>query len=265
LGLFDYVVLTEELAGRLGRYGSEYYQTKYGVEGGYLRVYNGFDTYRTFWEVLTWVELLVKPKSLEVASTAPSMSTVKLEDLGSVEKAEVSVRLSADVYSLDEITELLKKLGFDGPRESKDEVLEEVREELGYWSFDSPIELSMVRIEDESSPLGFDVVLKLKSKKYEVTVPANAVIRVVGRNLIIEKRELVWRKRRVSTWSKSEVLGRLTASVIVKVIHRMDLAHDYGLRIEASVTTDPEVTEAEIDSLRKYVEGIAHQLVTFTT
>jgi len=114
LGLFDYVKLPEQLTRRLGRYGSEDYQTKYEVIDGYLRVYNGFDTYRTFRIIDTWIELLIKPKSYDAVSKYPFMDLVKLDELGDVEGVEVTVTLYADIHDINAITKLLKDEGFKG-------------------------------------------------------------------------------------------------------------------------------------------------------
>lgn len=264
MGIFDYVVLPEELARRLGRYGCENYQTKYGVEDGYVRVYNGFRFYRPFWETLVWVELLVRPKSVEVASREPLLATVQLEELGIVEKVEVRVLLTTTIYGVEEIAKLLGELGFEGPRESEEEELEEDVNIVGSLSLEHPVEVSVVRVKDESAPFGVKTLLRLRSRSYEITLPVSVMFRVSGRQLIIEKREHGWRKYRVEEWAKNLVLGGREVAVHAMISYRSTLAHGYHLTIEAKTLTEPDIGEADIDAIVEYVEDIPKQLLKRT-
>ncbi len=86
----------------------------YEVIDGYLRVYNSFDTYRTFWIIDTLIESLIKPKSYDAVSKYPFMVLVKPDELGEVEGVEVAVTLYANIRDINTITKLLKDEDFKG-------------------------------------------------------------------------------------------------------------------------------------------------------
>ena len=261
MGLFDYVRLPEQLAKRLGRYGNEDYQTKYEVIDGYLRVYNSFDTYRTFWTIDTWIELLIKPKSYDAISKYPFMDLVKLDELGEVEGVEVTVTLYADIHDINAITKLLKDEGFKGPKEYYEDILDTVDEVLMEIRLKDEIKFSVESVKSDKEPLGAKLLFKIKSDDYEVSLPSDITMEVQGKVLRVYLRKFTKRKLKIIEWQREVTINDVRISTCVKIEHRDELVRSYRLIIEAKARIGTDISEDTINSINNYVEELAKSII----
>ena len=260
MGLFDYVELPKKFADRLGRYGAELYQTKYGVEDGYLTVYNGFMEYGVCWSSSVFITLYVKPKSTDIVYREPLLNKVKLSELGVIHDTRVDANLNMDVYNRDLLTTLFDKLGFKDFREREDESLEFISEDIAHLNFKSPIEVSMDKVEDKSSKLGFKNVIRLKSSEYEVYFDPDISIEFAGSKLTIRKRSLTKRKYIVNDYYRDIELNRVPINI--KISLSESSIHRYRLGIKAEYVSKPDVIkEEDIDLDKNYIVDIARKLV----
>ena len=261
MGLFDYVKLPEQLARRLGRYGSEDYQTKYEVIDGYLRVYNGFDTYRTFWIIDTWIELLIKPKSYDAVSKYPFMDLVKLDELGDVEGIEVTITLYADIHDINAITKLLKDEGFKDPKEYYEDIPDTVDEVLMEIRLNDEIRFSVESIESDKELLGAKLLFKIKSDDYEVSLPSDIIMEVQGRVLRVYLRKFTKRRFKIIEWQRKVIINNVRTSTCVKIEHKDELVRSCRLIIEAKARVGPDISEGTINAINNYVEELARSII----
>ena len=177
MGIFDYVVLSERLRSKLDSYAGEPFQTKYRMVEGYIRVYNGVLRSFPAWRTSTWIELLVTPGPR--CPCEPCLNTVRLEEVGKVERIEISVSSSTRVYDAETVKSRLVGLGFKEAREFEEERFEKRSEEVGSILLkDGKAELELLGVKDESALLGFKVLLKIRSGEAELTVEPSASITV---------------------------------------------------------------------------------------
>ncbi len=261
MGVFDYVVLSDELKERLGRYGEENYQTKYVIEGGFISVYNGFSTYRRLWSLLTWVELLVEPKPSDLLME-PLMMTVALEDIGVVRLVKVSTTLNSYVFNVEGIEDKLRGLGFSGPEVSEDEELRYVTEVLGSISLvNNKAELELVRVKDEDTFLGIRTVLRIRSGDAELSVSPNTTLRISGSEIIAERRKSVFEKVPVRTWSREHTIEDAKAVLEVRV-KAWRGTKAYRLSIDGLLEVKPShVSEELVDELVELTEDTAREVL----
>ena len=263
MGVFDYVVLSRELKERLGRFGEENYQTKYVLEGGFISVYNGFDTYRRLWELMTWIELLVEPKPSSI-DMEPFLKTVKLEDIGVVRLVKVSTTLRTRIYDIRGIEEDLMRLGFKGPKLSEDSKLIHRYEELGrIYLQNNKAEIELTFIEDESSPYGIKSVIKVRSGDAELSIDnINATFKIESRSIVATLKRMEFRKVKVSEWIKDVEIKGINAELKVRIKRESELSEEADLSIKGYVEVSPsEVSEELINELIKLTEDTAKEVL----
>ncbi len=263
MGVFDYVVLSKELKERLGRFGEENYQTKYLLEGSFISVYNGFDTHRRLWELITWIELLVEPKPSSI-DMEPFLKTVKLEDIGVVRLVKVSTTLRTHIYDIRGIEEDLMRLGFKGPKLSEDNILSHRYEELGrIYLQNDKAEIELTSIEDESSPYGIKSVIKVRSGNAELSIDnINVTFKIESRSIVATLERMEFRKIKVSEWVKNLKIKGINAELRVRIRREFELSREADLNIEGYVEVIPsEVSEELVNELIKLTEDAAKEVL----
>ncbi|GEM_PF-2049768 len=260
MGIFDYVRLSEDLKERLGRYGEEEYQTKYGLEEGYISVYNLFDEYAPAWRLMTWVELLLEPgPGAEVME--PLLQTVNIGDIGTVRRARVEISLSTCLYE-DNINDVLRGLGFDGPEEGEELAFKNRREVLGNIVMaDDEAVLRIDRVPADNELVGSRLVLRIRSGDTELSIPLSAKLEIGGREITAVKEELVEKKIPLKVWRKNLKIGSVEVPIKVEVV-RDSLTPPYTARIGAEAEASiEEVNEALIEHLKSEIKEIALSLI----
>ncbi len=263
MGVFDYVRLSEDLKERLGRYGEEDYQTKYGLEEGYVSVYKLFDEYAPAWRLMTWVELLLEPgPGAEVME--PLLQTVDIGDIGTVRRARVEVSLSTCLYE-DNINDVLRGLGFDGPEEVEELAFRNRREVLGNIVIaDGEAVLRVLRIDRvpaDNELVGSRLVLRIRSGDAELSIPLSAKLEIGGREITAVKEELVEKKIPLKVWRKNLKIGSVEVPVKVEVV-RDALTPPYTAKVSAEAEAAiEEVDEALIEHLKSEIKEIALSLI----
>ena len=260
MGIFDYVVLGEELRSKLGSYAEEPFQTKYRMVEGYIRVYNG--VFRSFpaWRTSTWIKLLVTPGPR--CPCEPRLDTVKLEDIGKVERIEISVSLYARVYDAETVRDRLLKLGFNEAREFEEERFETRSEEVGSILLkDGKAELELLRVKDESALLGFKVLLKIRSGEAELTVEPSASITVGWGRITVERRVYETAKIPAKEWVKNMEVKGLSAEMKAQInFPPFSDEHYFELECQMKLKVD-EVCEEIIKELEELTINTARNLL----
>lgn len=261
MGIFDYVRLSSDLKHRLGKYGAEDYQTKYVFDGEYVSVYSGFTERAPAWDLLTWVELLVKPGP-KAAFMEPLMQTVDIGHIGEAEKATVKADLQACLYS-DEVGDVLEALGFKGPKESEETAYDRIREIVGRIALaGEEAVLKVERVKDEDALFGYRTYLSIRSCDTELHVPLSAILEVGGREITAIKEELVERKKEARIWRREHRIGGAEVAERVKVGGgRWTTPHTLEIATEAVVAID-SVSESLINQIKEEVKGIARKILS---
>jgi hypothetical protein len=260
MGLFDYVELPKEFADRLGRYGAELYQTKYRVENEYLMVCNGLTDYQICWFSSIFITLHVQPKSMDIVYREPILNKIKLNELGVIHDVKVDTNLYMDIYNRDLLIILLNKLGFKDFQRRKDESLESISENIASLNFKSPVEISVNRVEDKSSNLGFKNVIRLKSSEYEVYFDPDITIEFTGGKLTVKRRSLTMRKYVINECYRDIELNGIP--IHVKFSLSQSSINKHRLDIEAEYTLKPDnIKEEDIDLVKNYIKDLVRKLV----
>lgn len=261
MGIFDYVRLSEDLRKRLGKYGEREYQTKYIVEDGYIRVYDGFTERRPAWESLVWVELLVEPGP-GAAFMEPLMRTVDIGEIGEVRGAYIMAEVRARLYD-GGVGDVLKAMGFEGPEEGEATTYERVRTELGRITVvgDEAV-LRIERVRAENEPLGIRVVLRIRSGEAELAVPASVKLEVGGREITAVEEGLVDVRLKKLIWKRSRSIRGIRIAESVEVVMDRIPAPPFDLRLVAEAEAGiEEASEELINEIRESVEGVARKIL----
>ena len=243
----------------MGAYGREDYQTKYQVLDGYLRVYHGVTFNHILWETLVWIELLVKPKSEDVACRMPSLEHVKLEEIGVLKGVELKVTTSLNVYNRECLFRVLKEQEFKGPVEVEEENFTSEPEILGTLDLGKPVTISLERIKDKSSPLGFKAVLRLKHEDYELNLEPDIDLLIRGREIMLRRERMEWVKVKAEEWTKNVKVDGVNVKITLRLSRRGYTEHTLHVEAKATITLE-NVSEEKINRIVAHIEDLVKTL-----
>ncbi len=264
MGVFDYVELGSELKERLGKYGGSNYQTKYMVEEGFIRVYNGFNKYYSLWRLHVWIELLVEPKPSKL-DMEPILRTVRLDEIGSVKFVDVSVVLSTHIFDIDGIKKRIRELGFKGPEKRERVELRHVTERIcTLYLRNGKVELERVKVKDDKTPLGIKTLIKIRGNNVEVMVEdSGTVIRINGSGIHVERQGLESQKILEEEWVKDIIIEDVKADARISIVYGVGVAGTTStMDIKGYMRLDYQtIREDLIDRLVELVENTAEKIL----
>ncbi len=264
MGIFDTVILTDEVKKSLGRYGSGDYQTKYQVVEGYILVYNVYEFKHVCWEISVFIDLLVRPRSNEIYARDPCMYTIRLDELGTIEYVDVKTHTILPLVDTSALRKILEEKGFRYKGEDTSREYISVQEKIGSISIgrNKKVIIKYMMPTKKKDILSLIPKLVIKTEKGALVVDLDSTIKIYGGEVYAYTTTSSTRVYKKEAWIKDEYIISKDTVSHVRIEYKLDFTpHELFIETSTRLKYSSDLEE-KINRIVNYIESFTKELLT---